>query len=132
MVIMMDNYGYKKNVDLSFDKAQEKVKDELAKEGFGVLTEIDVKATIKKKLNKDFDNYIIVGACNPPFAYEALQSERDIGLLLPCNIIIYEQKGTVFVSAIRPTVAMNMIDNKKLGEIAVQVEIKLKKVIDAL
>jgi len=129
---MMDNYGYKKNVDLSFDKAQEKVKDELAKEGFGVLTEIDVKATIKKKLNKDFDNYIIVGACNPPFAYEALQSERDIGLLLPCNIIIYEQKGTVFVSAIRPTVAMNMIDNKKLGEIAVQVEIKLKKVIDAL
>ena len=129
---MMDNYGYKKNVDLSFDKAQEKVKDELAKEGFGVLTEIDVKATIKKKLNKDFDNYIIFGACNPSFAYEALQSERDIGLLLPCNIIIYEQKGAVFVSAIRPTVAMNMIDNKKLGEIAVQVEIKLKKVIDAL
>ena len=101
-------YGYKKKVLVSFEKAVERTREELQKEGFGVLTEIDVRATLKKKLDIDYDNYIILGACNPPFAYQALQVEKDIGLLLPCNVIVYEQEGEVFVSAIVPTVAMSM------------------------
>ena len=123
-------YGYKKQVNVSFEKALEKTRAELQKEGFGVLTEIDVKATLKKKLDVDYDNYIILGACNPPFAYQALQAEKDIGLLLPCNVIVYEQEGEIFVSAIVPTVAMNMVENEELRGIAEQVELKLKKVID--
>lgn len=123
-------YGYKKQVNVSFEKALEKTREELQDEGFGVLTEIDVKATLKKKLDVDYDNYIILGACNPPFAYQALQAEKDIGLLLPCNVIVYEQEGEIFVSAIVPTVAMNMVENEELRGIAEQVELKLKKVID--
>ena len=123
-------YGYKKTVNLRFNDAVEKVTQELQKEGFGVLTKIDVKATIKKKFNIDYDNYVILGACNPPFAYKALETEKEIGLLLPCNVIIYEEKGKVNVSSILPTVAMNMIENLKLKEIANEVEEKLKRVID--
>jgi len=123
-------YGYKKQVNLHYEETLEKTREELQKEGFGVLTEIDVKATLKKKLNVDFDNYIILGACNPPFAYQALQAEEDIGLLLPCNVIIYETGGKTFVSAMLPTVAMSMVENENLRGIAVQVEEKLKKVID--
>jgi uncharacterized protein (DUF302 family) len=125
-------YGYKKKVNLSFDDAIRKTKDELQKQGFGVLTEIDVKATLKKKLDVDYDSYMILGACNPPFAYQALQAERDIGLLLPCNVIVHEYGGKTFISAILPTVAMSMVDNEKLRDIAVQVEQKLKKVIDSI
>ncbi|MFC1942752.1 DUF302 domain-containing protein [Chloroflexota bacterium] len=123
-------YGYKKQVSLSYDEAISQAREELQKEGFGILTEIDVKATLKKKLEVDFDKYIILGACNPPFAYQALQAEKDIGLLLPCNIIIYENGGKTFISAIMPTVAMSMVQNEQLGGIALQVEEKLKKVID--
>ena len=123
-------YGYKKKVPASFEKAVEKTREELQKEGFGVLTEIDVRATLKKKLDVDYDNYIILGACNPPFAYQALQVEKDIGLLLPCNVIVYEQEGESYVSAIVPTVAMNMVENEGLQSIAAQVEQKLKQVID--
>ena len=123
-------YGYKRKIDDSFESAVNKLREELPKEGFGVLTEIDVKATLKKKLDTDFDNYIILGTCNPPFAYEALQAEKDIGLLLPCNIIVYEDAGQTFISAIVPTVAMNMVENESLAGIAVKVEAKLKKVID--
>ncbi len=123
-------YGYKKQVDASFEVALQKTKEELQKEKFGVLTEIDVKATLKKKLNVDYDNYFILGACNPSFAYQALQAEKDIGLLLPCNVIVYEQEGQTFVSAIMPTVAMNMVKNETLRSIAAQVERKLKKVIN--
>jgi uncharacterized protein (DUF302 family) len=125
-------YNYKKQVNISYSEAVTKVKAELQKEGFGVMTEIDVKATLKKKLNVDFDNYIIIGACNPPFAYQALQAEKDIGLLLPCNVIVYDDGGKTFAASILPTQAMNMIENKKLQDIAVQVESKLKKVIDNL
>ena len=125
-------YGYKRKVGVSFDDALKKLREELPKEGFGVLTEIDVKATLKKKLDADFDKYIILGTCNPPFAYQALQTEKDIGLLLPCNIIVYEDAGETYISAIVPTVAMSMVDNKELGGIAVQVESKLKKVIDSV
>ena len=124
------NYGYKRQVDGSYEETITRTKEELQKEGFGVLTEIDVKATLKKKLDVDFDKYIILGACNPPFAYQALQTEKDIGLLLPCNVIVYETDKKTYVSAIVPTVAMNMAENPGLGTIAVEVEKKLKKVID--
>ena len=91
-----------------------------------------MKATLKKKLDVDYDNYIILGACNPPFAYQALQAEKDIGLLLPCNIIVYDTEGKTFVSAMLPTVAMSMVENDKLRDIALQVEGKLKKVVDSI
>lgn len=123
-------YGYKKEVDMSFEDAVEKAKNELKNEGFGVLTEIDVKATLRKKLDVDFDNYIILGACHPQNAYKALQSERDIGLMLPCNVIVYVLDGKTFVSAILPSIAMSMIGNMELGEIAGQIEEKLKRTID--
>lgn len=126
------NYSYTKNVKLNFSEAVEKVKTELKKESFGILTEIDVKATLKKKLDVNYDDYVILGVCNPPFAYKALQAEKEIGLMLPCNVIVYEDKGEVFTSTILPTVAMGMIKNEKLKEIAVQVEAKLKEVIDKL
>lgn len=125
-------YGYKKQVTTNYESAVRKTREELSKEGFGILTEIDVKATLKNKLDIDFENYIILGACNPPFAYRALQAEQDIGLLLPCNVIVYEKAGKTFVSAIMPSVSMSMIDNEQLGEIAAEVEEKLKKVIDRL
>lgn len=123
-------YGYKKRTYLDYEKAREKVVEELKKEGFGVLTEIDVKATLKKKLDVDFDRYVILGACNPPFAYKSLTAERDIGLLFPCNVIVYELEGETYVSAILPTQAMNMVENDELKDIAVEVEAKLKKVVD--
>lgn len=126
------DYGYKKRLDIGYEAAIAKTREELSKEGFGVLTEIDVKETLKQKINVDFDKYIILGACSPPFAYEALKSERDIGLLMPCNIIIYEKEGKTFVSAVMPSVAMGMIDNEKLAEVAAEVEPKLKKVIDSI
>lgn len=125
-------YGYKKQASISFENAVEKTRQELKKEGFGVLTEIDVKATLKKKLDVDYDKYIILGACNPPFAHKALQAEKEIGLMLPCNVIVYENNEKVFVSAILPTKAMSMIDNPELKEIAEQIEEKLKKVVDSI
>ena len=123
-------YGYKREVSISFSEAVEKTKTELAKEGFGILTEIDVKATLKKKLNVDHEKYLIFGACNPPFALKALQAEKDIGLLLPCNVIVYEDGGAVFVSVILPTVAMGMVENPSLEDMGKTVEEKLKKVVD--
>jgi uncharacterized protein (DUF302 family) len=126
------NYGYSKKVNTSFSQTIEKVKEELQKEGFGILTEIDVKATLKKKLDVDFQDYVILGACNPPNAYKSLQAEIEIGLMLPCNVIIYQKNVSVFVSAVMPTIAMGMIDNKSLKEIAINIENKLKKAIDCL
>jgi len=125
-------YGYTKQVKLSFDKAVEKVKEELSKEGFGILTEINVKDTLKEKIDVDFDNYIILGACNPSLAHKALQAEQEIGLLLPCNVIVYEKDGEVFVSGIMPTVAMGMVENEKLSCIGEEAEEKMKKVINSL
>ncbi|MBR9690681.1 DUF302 domain-containing protein [Candidatus Woesearchaeota archaeon] len=123
-------YGYKKEIDMPYEEAMEKIKEELKKEGFGVLTEIDVKATLKKKLGVDFDKYIILGVCNPPYAYKSLQAEQDIGLLLPCNVIVYEKDKKTYVSAIKPTIAMQMIDNEKLKDIALEIEGRLKKAVD--
>ena len=129
----MNGYGYTRKVNLFFDEAVDEVTEKLGDEGFGVLCEINVKETLKKKLDKDFDNYIILGACNPSFAYEALKVEKEIGLLLPCNIIIYsDEEDNVFVSAIVPSVAMGMVDNPRLGEVALEVESKLKGVIDSI
>lgn len=123
-------YGYNKKLNMNFEETIQKTREELKKEGFGVLTEIDVKETLKKKLGVEFDNYTILGACNPSFAYKALQSEHEIGLMLPCNVIIYEKEGKTFVSAILPTIAMGIINNENLKAIAVQIEEKLKKVVD--
>lgn len=126
------DYFYKKETPLAFDAAVEKTKAELAKEGFGILTEIDVKATLKKKLDVEYDNYTILGACNPPLAYQALQAEKDIGLLLPCNVVVYEDDKKVYVSAIVPSVAMHMVKNPSLEALATEVDGKLKRVIDAV
>ncbi len=125
-------YGYKRQIGLSYEATVQRVKEELKKEGFGVMTEIDVQAILKHKLNLDFDKYVILGACNPPFAYQALQEERDIGLVMPCNVIVYEEKGKTFASATLPTATMNVVKNEKLGGVAGQVEARLKKIIDSI
>ena len=125
------SYYFSKIVDLSFDDAVQKVTDALKKEGFGVLTEIDVKTTLKKKLDVEFRNYRILGACNPTFAYQALRNERMIGAMLPCNVIVQEvEDGKTEVAAIDPVASMQAIQNPKLGEIADTVRSKLKSVID--
>lgn len=124
-------YNYKKEVKLSYAETVSRVREELKKEGFGIITEIDVKQTFKHKLNVDFDDYIILGACNPSFAHQALTAERDIGVLLPCNVIVYSQQGKTFVSAILPTVQLGKVNNPALSPIAEQVENKLKRVVDA-
>jgi len=118
---------------LSFDEAIQKVTEALKGEGFGVLTEIDVQATLKKKLNVDFRKYRILGACNPPFAYQALQAEDKIGTMLPCNVIVQEQApDRIEVAAIDPVASMMAVENTHLGEVARAVQQKLKKVIDQL
>lgn len=124
-------YGFSKVFQGSFEEAVEKVTEELKKEGFGILTEIDVKATLKKKLDKDFRPYLILGACNPPFAYQALTAEEQIGLMLPCNVIVYvDDQEQVVVAAIDPIASMQAVQNPALGEVANEVRSKLKKVID--
>ena len=125
-------YGHKRQVNLGYEDAVKRVREELQKEGFGVLTEINVKETLKKKLNVEFDNYVILGACNPPFAYKALQDEQDIGLLMSCNVIVYEHAGKTHVAATRPTVTMSSVKNEKLAPLASQIEAKLKKAIDSV
>jgi uncharacterized protein (DUF302 family) len=127
------SYYFSKIVTEDFDKAIEKVTSKLKEEGFGVLTEIDVKATLKKKLDVDFKKYKILGACNPPFAYKALQSEDKIGIMLPCNVVVEENNdGKVEVSAVDPVASMQAVKNESLGSIAEEVRSKLKKVIDQL
>jgi uncharacterized protein (DUF302 family) len=124
-------YSFDKKLEISFEKAVARVTEELKKEGFGILTEIDVKETLKKKLNVDFRKYTILGACNPPFAYQALQAEEKIGLMLPCNVVVRETPdGKIEVSAIDPVASMLAIKNPGLQEVAEQVRAKLKKVID--
>jgi uncharacterized protein (DUF302 family) len=125
-------YGYTKIVTLPFEDALAKVTETLAAEGFGVLTTIDVKATMKKKLDLDYENYTILGACNPTFAHQALEAEIEIGLLLPCNVIVYQTGKGVHVSAMLPSAAMSAVENETIGEIAQDVENKLKSVIDAV
>jgi len=127
------SYYLNKIIDMSFDDAIVKVTEELKKEGFGILTEIDVKATLKKKLDVDFRNYRILGACNPPFAYKALLTEPKIGTMLPCNVIVEETDcGKIEVSAVDPLASMQAVDNPDLKPIAEQIQAKLRKVIEAL
>lgn len=126
-------YYFNRTLNISFEEAISKVTEELKKEGFGILTEIDVKETLKKKLNVDFKKYRILGACNPPFAYQALRAEDKVGTMLPCNVIVQEHaEGKVEVAAIDPVASMQAIENSKLRDIAEQVRIKLRKVIDNL
>jgi uncharacterized protein (DUF302 family) len=123
-------YGFSKIVNLSFDQAVAKVTEELKNEGFGVLTEIDVKETMKKKLNVDFRNYKILGACNPPLAHKALEIEENIGLLLPCNIIVYEKEGKCVVSVFNPMIMTQLIENNELVKIAEEVKRKLDNALE--
>ena len=126
-------YSIDKILDMCFDDAVNRVVEELKKEGFGVLTDIDVQTILKKKLDVDFRKYRILGACNPPFAYKALQAERRIGTMLPCNVIVQEtESGQIEVSAIDPIASMRAIENPNLREIADQIQAKLKKVVERL
>jgi uncharacterized protein (DUF302 family) len=127
------SYHISKTVDMSFVDAVSKVTEELKKEGFGILTEIDVQATLKKKLDVDFRKYVILGSCNPPFAYEALTREDKVGILLPCNVVVQEHgAGKVEISAVDPLTAMEVAQNPNLQDLGEQVHKKLESVIDAV
>ena len=127
------SYYFSTTLDIPFDDAIDRVIGELKKEGFGVLTEIDVKETLKQKLDVDYQKYRILGACNPSFAYKALQAENKIGTMLPCNVVVQESaEGKVEVSAVDPIASMRAIENAQLRDIADQVQTKLKKVIASL
>lgn len=127
------SYYFSTTVQTGFDEAIERVTEALQAEGFGVLTEIDVKATLKKKLDVDFRPYRILGACNPNFAYQALQKEKMIGTMLPCNVIVQESEdGKVEVTAVDPIASMRGVDNPALAEVASQVQQRLRKVIKSL
>jgi uncharacterized protein (DUF302 family) len=126
-------FGIGKTLDLGFDEALARVPEALKAEGFGVLTEIDVQATLKKKLDVDFRRYRILGACNPPFAHRALQHSLDVGLLLPCNVIVYEaDDGKTVVSAVDPMQTMAAQGDPEMRPLAEQVQQKLRRVIDSL
>ncbi|MCM4169337.1 hypothetical protein KCTC52924_00597 [Arenibacter antarcticus] len=126
----MEYYFDKTLSNITFDQAVEKTKEALMKEGFGVLSEIDLKATLKNKIQVDFYNYKILGACNAPFAYKALQAEDKIGTMLPCNVIVQEREaGFIEISAVNPTASMQAVINLDLMEIADEVSEKLKNVI---
>lgn len=124
------NYGFVKKTRLEFDEALRRVDQELQKEGFKVLTTIDVQAKFKEKLNIDFPRYMILGACNPKLAHRAIAAEWDIGLLLPCNVIIYEKEGSVWIGVMKPTAAMVSVRNEMLRPLAAEVESKLKRTFD--
>lgn len=128
------DYGYDKNLgQVKFEDALDRVVDALKTEGFGVLTEIDLKATLKKKLDVDFRKYKILGACNPPLAHRAISSELMIGLLLPCNVVVFqEDDGSVTVSAVKPSEMFKIVNNAELASIADEVDAKLRRVLDAL
>ena len=126
-------YAFSTVLDASYEDAISKVVDALKEEGFGVLTEIDVKATLKKKLDREFRKYVILGACNPPYAHRSLEADLDVGLLLPCNVIIYETDDKkAYVSAINPISALEVIQNDELRKVAEEVSGKLKRVIESI
>ena len=127
------NYVFCKKLNISFEKAIERVSEELKKEGFGILTEIDVKATLKKKIDVDFRNYRILGACNPTYAHKALQSEPWIGTMLPCNVVVQEfENGVIEVGAVNPLASMQAIENPALLAVAAQVRDLLAKAVAAI
>jgi uncharacterized protein (DUF302 family) len=127
------DYYFNKTIKGEFEEVIEKVTNELEKEGFGVLTEINVTETLKKKLDVDFRNYRILGACNAPYAHKALKAEDKIGTMLPCNVIVQDKgSGEIEVAAVNPIASMQAVDNEALGEIAKEIEGKLQKVIENL
>jgi uncharacterized protein (DUF302 family) len=128
----MIDYGFTKELKAGFEPVVKQVTEKLEKAGFGILTTIDVKEKFKQKLGINFKKYLILGACNPASAHKAIEAEENIGLMLPCNVIVYEKGGGTVVSVIKPTAAMQMIDNPQLSKIATEVETKLKQVFDSM
>lgn len=127
------SYCFTKIVELPFERTVERVTEELKKEGFGILTEIDVQATLKKKLDVDFHPYRILGACNPPFAWRALQAEPHIGTMLPCNVVVQQiEAGRCEVVAIDPVASMQAVDNPTLAEVAETIRHKLQEVVERI
>lgn len=125
-------YGFSKTTDYSFEQAIDKVTEELKKEGFGVLTSIDVKDTLKKKIDVDYKKYTILGACNPKLAHAALLVEEELGLLLPCNVVVYEKNDKIVVSIFDPIVMTTVVENPDMKPVAEEVKSKLKKVLEAV
>ena len=126
------NYGFKREIEAPFDEAVERTRTALAGEGFGILCEIDIKEKLKEKLGVDFGNYLILGACNPPLAYEALQEEIDLGLLLPCNVVVYQEGQKTIVGVIDAARMMSVVGNEELNKTAQAVNEKLLRVIQGL
>jgi len=130
---MTTDYGLRATINVPYEEAIKKTTAALKEEGFGVLTEIDVKATLKKKLDVDFRRYVILGACNPPLAHQALTNELEIGLLLPCNVIVYEtDEGQSTVSVVNPMAMMSVSDNKALQNVANEAQTRLSRVIESI
>ena len=127
-------YGISTTVGLPYEQAVERTREELSKEGFGILSEIDVAATLKKKLDVEFRPYVILGACNPPLAHRALTAERDIGLLLPCNVIVYaaDEDGESIVAAMDPEAALELTGSDEVREVARDVKARLQRVLEAM
>ena len=134
MIDQTTRYGISTTVPLPYERAVDRTREELAREGFGVLTEIDVRATLQKKLGVDFRPYVILGACNPPLAHQALSAERDIGLLLPCNVIVYanDDTGTSTVAVLDPVEALALSGNREIAPLAGEVRSRLERVLLAL
>ncbi|MEE8483080.1 MAG: DUF302 domain-containing protein [Nitrospinota bacterium] len=126
-------YGLTRKVDMGFDEAEAKVRQTLKDHGFGILTEIDIQKTLKEKINVDFGRYMILGACNPSSAHKALTAEPEIGLMLPCNVIVYEDAdGATHVAGMDPSAAMSMVNNEALNEVAGDVRVKMKAALEAV
>lgn len=134
MMVTAEKYGLKKSLSMDFDAAEAKVLAALKEQGFGILTEINVQNTLKQKLDVDMARYKILGACNPPLAHKALQAETEVGLLLPCNVVIYEdaQAGNTVVMAIDPMTMVQISDNEALQDVAVEAKARLEKALAAL
>jgi uncharacterized protein (DUF302 family) len=128
----MIDYGFIKKVDCSYEQLLEKLPPLLKSEGFGILTQIDVRETLKAKLNVDFPKYMILGVCNPPIAYQALQKETNIGLMLPCNVIVYENDGQTYIAIAKPSAVMGSINNPSLSDVANEAELRLEKVFNSI
>ncbi|MEB2322456.1 MAG: DUF302 domain-containing protein [Sorangiineae bacterium] len=128
----VQNMGIRRELPMSFDEALAKVPEALKAEGFGILTEIDVKETMKKKLDVEFARYRILGACNPPAAHKVLSAEPEIGLLLPCNVIVYDQNGKTVVSAFNPLHISAFIDKPEIKAVAEEIAAKLTRVVESL
>ncbi len=124
--------GYTRKVNLDFEEAVKRVKERLSEHGFGVLCEIDVKETLKEKIGEDFVNYIILGACNPKYAHKVLYQNKEFGILMPCNVIVYEGKDGVYISAMKPRGFADQFGNEEIIEIAEKVEESLKEVVDSV